>query len=174
MELFPKRASGSYVALLIIVSVTVVIVSALYFAGKTNPQPPLSTAPTDGCPAEQELVIGDRHFHVMLAQTFTEQEQGLSGKAALREDEGMLFLFDDTKVKKFWMKDMLFPIDIIWISPDWTINWWADNAMPESYPKIFASPEDQKTQYVLELPSGTAMRQHFTQGEHVAFTPCTK
>src|SRR5690349_20381775 len=56
---------------------------------------------------------------VSLADTDATREQGLSGALGLGTTEGMLFLFDYPGRPAFWMKDMLFSIDIIWISQDW-------------------------------------------------------
>ena len=41
---------------------------------------------------------------------------GLSGRSSLAENEGMLFIFDTPAVYEFWMKDMNFPLDFIWIN----------------------------------------------------------
>jgi uncharacterized membrane protein (UPF0127 family) len=117
-----------------------------------------------------EMLLGDTRILIAVAQTSAEQEKGLSGHAPLAADEGMLFLFDDVRVKQFWMKDMSFPIDIIWISPDWKVNAWAVNALPESYPAVFTSPDN--TQYVLEVPAGTAKRLWLRAGEVATFLSC--
>ena len=41
--------------------------------------------------------------------------KGLSGRASLPPDYGMIFLYEDKDIPEFWMKDVLFPLDIIWI-----------------------------------------------------------
>jgi uncharacterized membrane protein (UPF0127 family) len=43
------------------------------------------------------------------------RERGLSGRATLAEDRGMLFVYSDRAVRTYWMKGMHFPIDILWI-----------------------------------------------------------
>lgn len=50
-----------------------------------------------------------------IADSESERVQGLSGVDDLAEDEGMLFLFPEYEEQGFWMKDMLIPLDIIWI-----------------------------------------------------------
>ena len=149
------RASVFVVALLIAL--------VALFAGGTR------TKPAAECSAP-ELVLGGTHIMLSLAQTPAEQERGLSGHAPLTPNEGMLFLFDDAAPKQFWMKDMLFPLDIIWISPEWKVNAWAADALPESYPAIFTSPDN--TKYVLEVAAGTAKRLLLTQGTSSAFISC--
>jgi uncharacterized membrane protein (UPF0127 family) len=140
-----------------------VIALAALFIGRA-----LSTAVSE-C-GKPELLLGDARILLTVAQTPSEQERGLSGHAPLAADEGMLFLFDDVRVKQFWMKDMGFPIDIIWISPEWKVNAWAANALPESYPALFTSPDN--TQYVLEVPAGTAKRLWLRTGEAATFLSC--
>lgn len=61
--------------------------------------------------------IGDNlDVRVWVAATEATHEKGLSGKAGLAADQGMYFIFDHPDQYVFWMKDMRFPIDIIWIS----------------------------------------------------------
>src|SRR3989344_7332267 len=62
--------------------------------------------------------IAGQEVKVELALTPEEQTQGFSGRSGLGENEGMLFVFDTPGKYGFWMKDMLFPIDIIWLAPD--------------------------------------------------------
>jgi len=51
-----------------------------------------------------------------LSTTPDSQSKGLSIKDSLNENEGMLFIFESPQKYSFWMKDMKFPIDIIWIN----------------------------------------------------------
>lgn len=39
-------------------------------------------------------------------------------RESLVHHEGMLFMFDETKVRHFWMRDVLLPLDMIWIDSD--------------------------------------------------------
>ena len=60
--------------------------------------------------------IRDTVIRVEIANTKTKREKGLGGRSSLNEGEGMLFLFPKKDQYTFWMKDMQFPIDIIWIA----------------------------------------------------------
>lgn len=68
---------------------------------------------------EVVVVIGEHELAAEIADTPDERAQGLSGRDFLRHDGGMLFLFlppaGGPEVQSFWMKEMKFPIDIIWI-----------------------------------------------------------
>ena len=56
--------------------------------------------------------------------------KGLSIKNTLNESEGMLFPFDTPGEYSFWMKDMKFPIDIIWIDSNYKIVYIEKNLQP--------------------------------------------
>lgn len=53
---------------------------------------------------------------VEIADDATEQARGLSGHAPLDDEHGMLFVWPSREVRSFWMKEMTFAIDIIWIA----------------------------------------------------------
>src|SRR3989344_4851805 len=100
--------------------------------------------------------IAGQSVKVDLALTPLEQEQGLSGRTELGPNEGMLFVFDTPGKYSFWMKDMLFPIDMIWLAPDSRVVYVKKDARPESYPESFTPNEEAK--YVLEVSSGFSER----------------
>lgn len=111
--------------------------------------------------------IAGTEIKVDLAITQTEKAKGLSGRADLAEDEGMLFIFDYTTRHPFWMKGMLLPIDMIWIDENGVIVYIAENASPESYPALFGTNVESK--YVLEVVSGFAQRHGVVIGSKVKF-----
>lgn len=103
------------------------------------------------------VVIGDGlRVQVTVASTDATREKGLSGREGLRPDEGMLFLFDHPYTYGFWMKDMKFPIDILWISDGTIVDMTTDAAVPvpgQELPLYFPRiPVDK----VLEVPAGFA------------------
>lgn len=61
--------------------------------------------------------MGNKKILVEAADTPQKKQQGLSGREKLNDNQGMLFDFpnDDGARPGFWMKDMLFDLDIIWI-----------------------------------------------------------
>jgi len=60
--------------------------------------------------------LGGVNVTASLSTTPDSQSKGLSIKDSLNENEGMLFIFESPQKYSFWMKDMKFPIDIIWIN----------------------------------------------------------
>lgn len=89
----------------------------------------------------------------------------MGGREKLPENSGMLFVFEKQDYYSFWMKDMLFPIDIIWIDKNKKIIDITHNAKPESYPKTF-KPRFS-AHYVLEVNSGWAEAAQVMIGELV-------
>lgn len=118
--------------------------------------------------------IAGKTLKVDLALDKEEQKKGLSGRKDLKEDEGMLFVFDHIGKYSFWMKDMNFPIDIIWIGEDLSVVFIKKNANIESYlptsktgPEIFTP--DQDARYVLEVLASFSEKNNLKVGDKVKF-----
>lgn len=87
------------------------------------------------------VAIRDVGIDVVVADTAEEREKGLSGKERLGSKEGLLMIFDDADYHSIWMKDMNFPIDIIWIDENFKIVDLTQAISPETYPSIFEPRE---------------------------------
>ena len=107
--------------------------------------------------------IAGQNVEVGLAATLKSQTQGLSGRKSLGENEGMLFVFDHAGVYPFWMKDMNFAIDIIWLDENYRVVYIKKNAEPSSYPETF-SPE-MEAKYVLEVVAGFSDKNNLKVGD---------
>ncbi len=114
------------------------------------------------------VYINDIQIKIENADTLEKQTLGLSGRSSLAEGEGMIFTFEKPDVYKFWMKDMNFPIDIIWIGEDMKVSYIKENATPESYPEAFG-PETN-TKYVVEVSSGFVNRNNIKVGDNLYFS----
>src|SRR4030042_2564613 len=60
--------------------------------------------------------INGQKIFVEIADTPEKRSQGLSGRDNLSQNQGMLFIFNQPAIPSFWMKDMNFPLDFIWIN----------------------------------------------------------
>lgn len=119
----------------------------------------------------KSVQIAGQNIKVELSLTPEQHQQGLSGKSSLKEDEGMLFVFKDLGNYSFWMKDMNFPIDMIWIGEDLKVIYIKKDAKPESYPQSFGPDiSDKNTKYVLEVVSGFSDKNNLKVGDSVLFT----
>jgi uncharacterized membrane protein (UPF0127 family) len=103
---------------------------------------------------------------VEVAASPANRERGLSGRPGLPADAGMLFIFPSPGLHGFWMKDMSFAIDLVWIGPDRRVLGTASmapcgpHACPIHYPPAPAA-------YVLEVSAGRFAGQ---PGDQVAWT----
>ena len=102
---------------------------------------------------ETLIKIDEETFLVLVADTSKKHALGLSGREKLDTGHGMLFVFEMSGNHSFWMKDMNFAIDILWINEHNEIIHILEHVAPETYPTVFTSPEEAL--YVLEFPAGT-------------------
>jgi len=118
---------------------------------------------------EAEVFIEKHSFRVDVADTPLERQQGLSGTKSLRLSNGLLFVFGKSSIQRFWMKDMLIPIDIIWIN-DGKIVGFVENVQPEpgvSLMKLKRYSSPVPVNYVLEVSAGTVNRIGASVGDAV-------
>jgi len=111
-----------------------------------------------------KVLVGKREFLVEVAQTTAEKERGLVGKEYLGENQGMLFIYKQPQQVTFWMKDMLIPIDIIWIKGSRIIA-FEENLPPDNGERLYRSPE--KIDYVLEIKAGEIIKRRIRVGEKI-------
>ena len=104
----------------------------------------------------QNYKIGNTALKVQVADTVKTRMQGLSGREQLAEDEGMLFVFPYSGKHGFWMKDMNFDLDIIWIKENKVIGISENVKKPEtsSFSDLETVYPPQEIDSVLEVNSG--------------------
>lgn len=81
---------------------------------------PMGALAETPCPVLEatHVQVGKQRFRVEVAADEVARERGLSGRASLPADAGMWFVMPTPGLHGFWMKDMRFPIDLVWIGPD--------------------------------------------------------
>jgi hypothetical protein len=122
----------------------------------------------------KSVQIAGQNVKVDLALTEAEQAQGLSGRQSLAPNTGMLFVFAEPGKYLFWMKDMNFPIDMIWLAPQGggadskaKVIYIKKNASPKLYPETYGPSVDAK--YVLEVPAGFSDENNLQVGDGAEF-----
>ena len=148
---------SSFRSIVFLVGLVFVVVAAVFLT--SNSPKPISGTPI--------IKLGGQEVTVIIADTPEERTQGLSGRQSLAEGEGMLFVFPEDGRHSIWMKDMLFSIDIVWVSPDGVVVDIAAGVSPDTYPAAF-SPRSE-ARYVLELPAGFTERYTIVVGNRVEF-----
>jgi uncharacterized membrane protein (UPF0127 family) len=113
------------------------------------------------------LRLNGERYNLTVARTQAARQKGLGGRANLAANHGMLFIFSTTQPECFWMKDMHFSIDIIWLDADKRIQHIEPGVSPKTYPKNFCPPAAAK--YVVELPAGTAQKQGLHSAQKLQF-----
>lgn len=115
------------------------------------------------------VLIGENKIYVDLAKTTSEVSKGLSGRPTLAEDHGMLFIFSKASRYRFWMPDMNFPLDIIWINEgrivDISKN--ASNVFDIKNP-VYYRPSSP-AQYVLEVNANFCDKNNIKIGDVITF-----
>lgn len=99
------------------------------------------------------LHLGDGVFKAKLAKTEAAREQGLGGTSQLASDQAMIFVFSKDEKWSMWMRDMNYPIDMIWLNSNKQVVYIVKNASPDSYPENFTP--NTAARYVIEVPAGT-------------------
>jgi uncharacterized membrane protein (UPF0127 family) len=114
------------------------------------------------------ITLGGQKFETEVVQDESSMAKGLSFRDGICQYCAMLFVFDKEGDYRFWMKDMKFSIDIIWLDKDKRIIYSKENLDPNTYPNSFG-PNEPKALYVLEVLSGTYKKLNLSNGQKVSF-----
>lgn len=101
---------------------------------------------------EVGLLLNNKKISLIIADTEEKREKGLGNRDYLPKNKGMLFVFDKPDAYGFWMKDMRFAIDIVWLDENKKIVHIEKNVLPNTFPNTFIPP--QKSLYVIETNVG--------------------
>jgi len=89
-----------------------------------------------------------------IADTDQERTKGLMYREDLGKGKAMLFIFDTAAVYSFWMKNMRFSLDMIWIGADKRIVDIKTDVPPCSQNVCESFTPAGPAQFVLECPAG--------------------
>lgn len=101
-----------------------------------------------------DVTFGGVSLTLEYATTRAAREQGLSGRPAVPDGYGMLFVFKESGTYGFWMKDMLVPIDIFWLDAQGQVISITTDLATSTYPNVFYPVAPAR--YVLETAAGFA------------------
>ena len=104
---------------------------------------------------------------VEIADTPKKRSLGLGKRTSLKKGWGMLFVFEKLKPYRFWMKDMQFPLDIIWLENHRIVHIIhnAKPANPRDEPELMTSPDP--VNFVLEITAGRAAKLLLKTGQRM-------
>jgi uncharacterized membrane protein (UPF0127 family) len=168
-------------------AIGIIVTTALYFYPAISTGTILGTLEDEEDNNHQELVLGEGgstsneyqrvvvsangiELVAYVAATNEQKAKGLSVKDALPDYEAMLFVFDTAQEQSFWMKNMKFPIDIIWLDSDKAVVHIENNLQPCSFDILCPSYKpNNNALYVLETVAGFAQKHDIVEGTRVEF-----
>jgi uncharacterized protein len=115
-----------------------------------------------------KVTINKQTFAVTVATTSAQQQEGLSGKKSLPQDQGLLFVFKNANRYPFWMKGMNFPLDIVFINNQKVISIIQNAPAPKGNADNLPvyTPEGPVT-HVLEINSELVKKYNIKKGDTV-------
>ena len=127
------------------------------------------TTPTVSSVSQTKNSLTVRGVHVSYerADTPLTRAHGLSDRLYLEEGAGMLFVFDSIDLYGFWMKDMHFPLDFVFIRDKKVVDLIEKVPVPLGEPIPFTAKEPFDA--VLEVNTGWIAANHIQVGDSVAF-----
>lgn len=131
--------------------------------------PPTTHDPNTPSQKEKIITLNIKsvRLQVAVAATGPAREQGLSGRTSLGQNSGMLFVFREDTMPQFWMKEMNFPLDFIWLDSGKKIVQIDPNISPITFPETFQPKVPIR--YVLEVNAGFAAIHGLTTGDQATF-----
>jgi len=110
------------------------------------------------------MIVPNGVITVEVVDTPELRRMGLSGREAIKDSEGMLFEFATKSSDNcFWMKDMQFSIDMVWLNDEKQVVTVEKDVSPETFPESFCPTEP--VLYGLEITSGQADKLGIELGE---------
>lgn len=113
------------------------------------------------------FLIGNASIKVEIADDIGEQVQGLSGRDSLCPDCGMLFVYSRPGIRNFWMRDMKFPLDMIFIRDGAVVEIIEGVPIPEPGKEIPKVQSVHEADMVLEVNAGFAYAHDLKAGDAV-------
>ena len=118
---------------------------------------------------EPQVCFKNHCFSVELALTSEEKSRGLMYRESLAKDRGMLFIYEEEGEHSFWMKNVLIPLDIIWLDKDKKVVHIAENFQPCLDLPCPSIKPDGPAKYILEINAGLASEIDLSVGDELEF-----
>lgn len=124
-------------------------------------------------PKTKTVQVNQKVFTVDVVTSQKDQEKGLSGRNNLASDHGMLFVFNPPTRVSFWMKDMHFPLDLIFITNGKIVNIFQNVPFPKPNTPDTSLPvytPDSAIDHVLEINAGSAKKYNIKIDDSVSYS----
>lgn len=159
MEIIVRKLKERFLLIIFICIVVFVFYTMFSYKPDVSKTPPLPT-----------IQVGETIVAVVVADEENERIQGLSGMEMLPPNQGMLFIYDQPSYYTFWMKEMRFPLDFIWINNGYVVDITTDIQPPsyEDEPPNTVTPNSPATM-ILEVPAGFVSEHNIRIGDLAVF-----
>jgi uncharacterized protein len=107
-----------------------------------------------------------RIIDIEIADTPDERSQGWMHRSEITDDEGMLFIFERSEQRQFWMKNTKVSLDIMFADENFQIVSIYKYTTPFSEASL---PSFKEAKYVIEVSGGFTNRYHIAEGDQVTF-----
>ena len=105
----------------------------------------------------------NKNISAFIADTPQKQRRGLAVRSSIGDNEAMLFVFPRSDIYPFWMKDMQFPIDIVWLDADKKVVFIKEHAQPKDFPETYTP--NRRARYVIEFVDGFVEKNNVQVGD---------
>ena len=158
------RENSTYVIYTLAIIVAVLVTSVFFLSTYRK-----ETMPGRNMASQTVLLaIGTISIVTEIADTPQERTTGLSGRTELTDGTGMLFVFNKKDYYSFWMKDMKFPIDIIFIDDSTVVDLFENTLPPQNInSELSVYKPKSPGNYVLEVNGGTASKNNLKIGDKI-------
>lgn len=123
---------------------------------------------TNLLPKKTTVTIDKQTFSVSVAKSNLDKEKGLSNQSSLPQNQGMLFPFEKEDYYAFWMRNMKFAIDIIFINKNHIVTIYQNVQPPKSASEgLLIYKTEEPANMVLEINAGLSQKYNFKKGDEV-------
>ena len=115
------------------------------------------------------IELGNRQIEAEIAKTTAAKQKGLSFRDGLNSNRGMIFVYQNEVVLSFWMKDVNFPLDYIWVKDDVIID-LTKNVLPDPGPIYRQYQPNAPVNRVIEVSAGFIDTAGLVIGQKIKFS----
>jgi hypothetical protein len=123
--------------------------------------------------SKRQVQIGTQKLRLEIVNTDESRQKGLSDRAIVNSD-GMLFVFPQAQILQFWMKEMRFGLDFIWIKDGKVVDITPNVPTPRDDQPLQIYSPSQPADMVLEVSDGQAAWFGIQKGQEVRLLPPTE
>ncbi len=142
-----------------LLALSLLLIGIIVFANYSNNKSSVAKTP--------KITINNHTFNLYVAKSSQDKEIGLSKYSNLPQSQGMLFPYGTPSYYSFWMKDMKFPIDIIFIANNRIVAIYQDVHPPKERQNLIIYRPEELSDMVLEINAGLSKKYNFKKGDSV-------